>query len=128
MSIAAGTAAPTPVRRCAPEALGRPGRSAGALPRPACLAKALPTTRRARRQGGGMAQQLLSEQRRWIGRRDGRPGFDVTALGFGAATISNHHPSHQLTEAEAVAAVAAAHDTGVRFFDTAPWCTPARPS
>ena len=37
-----------------------------------------------------MASVPLSEQLRFIGKRDGRPGFDVTCLGFGAATISNH--------------------------------------
>ena len=38
-----------------------------------------------------MSSTPLSEQLRFIGQRDGRPGFDVTCLGFGAATISNHH-------------------------------------
>ena len=39
----------------------------------------------------------LSEQLRFIGQRDGRPGFDVTCLGFGAATISNHHEAVRRT-------------------------------
>ena len=63
----------------------------------------------------------LSEERRWVGRRDGRQGFNVTALGFGAATVSNHHDAIQMTEAAAIGAVSAAWDAGVRFFDTAPW-------
>ena len=64
---------------------------------------------------------VLSEATRWLGRRDDRPGFEVSVLGFGAATISNHHPAHQMTEQEAMDAVHAAYDTGVRYFDTAPW-------
>lgn len=68
-----------------------------------------------------MTQVPLSEQTRWIGKRGGRPGMDVTCLGFGAATISNHHSLYQMTEAQAIDAVYAAHDTGVRYYDTAPW-------
>ena len=47
----------------------------------------------------------LSEQTRWLGKRDGRPGTDVTCLGFGAATISNHHDAYQMSEAQAIDAV-----------------------
>jgi hypothetical protein len=63
----------------------------------------------------------LSEELRWLGRRGGREGFEVTSLGFGAATISNHHEPIQMSEAAAIDAVFAAWDTGVRYFDTAPW-------
>ena len=63
----------------------------------------------------------LSEQTRWLGKRDGRPGTDVTCLGFGAATISNHHDAYQMSEAQAIDAVHSAYETGVRFYDTAPW-------
>ena len=67
----------------------------------------------------GMSKMpALSEQQRWLGRRDGRTGFQVSVLGFGAATISNHHPSYQLTDAEAISAVAAAASSGVTFFDS----------
>lgn len=63
----------------------------------------------------------LSATRRWVGRRDGRDGFDVTVLGFGAATISNHHDAIQMTESAAIDACFAAYESGVRYFDTAPW-------
>ena len=66
-----------------------------------------------------MMSAPLSEQLRRLGARDGRPGVEVTALGFGAAPISNI--SGFVSDADALAAVTAAKDCGVGFFDTAPW-------
>ena len=51
-------------------------------------------------------------------RRLGRTGVEVTALGFGGATIGID-PS--VSEAQAQATLQAAWDAGVRYFDTAPW-------
>ena len=58
----------------------------------------------------------LSEERRSLGKRDGRPGFEVTALGLGCGTIAGV-PS----DADALSAVTTAVDIGFGFFDTAPW-------
>jgi D-threo-aldose 1-dehydrogenase len=49
----------------------------------------------------------------------GKTGVKVTQLGFGGASIGELF--HKVPEEEAVAAVRAAWDQGVRFFDTAPW-------
>ncbi|WP_433893739.1 aldo/keto reductase [Streptomyces sp. CA-111067] len=48
----------------------------------------------------------------------GRTGVTVTALGFGAAPIGNLY--RPLAEPDALAAVNAAWDSGIRYFDTAP--------
>ncbi len=48
----------------------------------------------------------------------GRTGVQVTALGFGAASIGNLY--REVPDDEAAAAVRAAWDRGVRYFDTAP--------
>jgi D-threo-aldose 1-dehydrogenase len=52
-------------------------------------------------------------------RRIGRTDVAVTQLGFGGASIGELF--HKVPEEEAVAAVRAAWDQGVRYFDTAPW-------
>jgi D-threo-aldose 1-dehydrogenase len=64
-----------------------------------------------------MASPPLSEQRRTLGGRGGRPGFGVTALGLGCGTIS----SPAISDADALGAVATAVEIGFGFFDTAPW-------
>jgi len=51
-------------------------------------------------------------------RRLGRRGRTVTAIGYGAAPLGNLFTA--VSDAEAEAAVAAAWDAGVRYFDTAP--------
>ena len=51
-------------------------------------------------------------------RRLGATNVEVTVLGFGGATIGGI--SRVLTEAQAQATLAAAFDTGIRLFDTAP--------
>ena len=51
-------------------------------------------------------------------RKLGRTGVEVTALGFGGATIGIN-PS--VTEAQAQETLHAAWDAGLRYFDTAPW-------
>ena len=51
-------------------------------------------------------------------RRLGRSTVQVTALGFGAATLGNLYAP--VTDAQCRAAVDAAWDAGVRYFDTAP--------
>ncbi len=48
----------------------------------------------------------------------GRRGIAVTELGFGAASLGNLYKA--TSETDANAAVTAAHDAGVRYFDTAP--------
>ena len=49
---------------------------------------------------------------------DARPGVGLTELGFGAADLGNlYQPT---TDVESVAAVDAAWDHGIRYFDTAP--------
>ena len=48
----------------------------------------------------------------------GRNGPAVTALGYGAAPLGNLYTP--VSDAEAEAAVHAAWDAGVRYFDTAP--------
>jgi D-threo-aldose 1-dehydrogenase len=48
----------------------------------------------------------------------GKSGVTVTGLGFGAAEIGNLHDA--VSEDEAAAAVDAAWDAGIRYFDTAP--------
>ncbi|HYN70238.1 MAG TPA: aldo/keto reductase, partial [Candidatus Eisenbacteria bacterium] len=52
-------------------------------------------------------------------RRIGRTDVAVTQLGFGGASIGELF--HKVPEEEAVAAVRAAWEDGLRFFDTAPW-------
>ncbi|MCL1869134.1 MAG: aldo/keto reductase [Promicromonosporaceae bacterium] len=52
------------------------------------------------------------------GRAVGRTAVRVTALGFGAAPIGNL--AHPVDPDEAAAAVDAAWDAGIRYFDTAP--------
>lgn len=49
----------------------------------------------------------------------GRTGVQVTQLGFGGASIGEL--THVIDEDEAVGAVRAAWDHGIRYFDTAPW-------
>jgi D-threo-aldose 1-dehydrogenase len=61
----------------------------------------------------------LSEQVRPLGLRNGRSGFGVTTLGFGAAPIANIRGN--VSDEEALAAVKDAKDCGCGFFDTAPW-------
>jgi D-threo-aldose 1-dehydrogenase len=51
-------------------------------------------------------------------RKLGRTGVEVTALGFGGATIGIN-PS--VTEAQAQDTLHAAWEAGLRYFDTAPW-------
>jgi D-threo-aldose 1-dehydrogenase len=48
----------------------------------------------------------------------GRSGVEVTELGFGAASIGNLY--REVPDGDAAAAVEAAWDRGVRYFDTAP--------
>ena len=50
-------------------------------------------------------------------RQVGRSKLNVTPLGFGGGTIG----SPQVSNEDALSTVRAAWDTGVRFFDTAPW-------
>src|SRR5882724_5281716 len=50
--------------------------------------------------------------------RLGKSHVDVTALGFGAASIANLY--FEVSNDDARAALAAAWDHGVRYFDTAP--------
>ena len=47
----------------------------------------------------------------------GKSGLAVTPLGFGGGTIG----SPRVSNADSLATVAAAWETGVRFYDTAPW-------
>lgn len=55
-----------------------------------------------------------------IGRRHvGRTGLSVTELGFGAASLGNLY--REVTRNESYAAVDAAWDVGMRYFDTAPY-------
>ncbi len=49
----------------------------------------------------------------------GRTGLPVTQMGFGAAPLGNLYEA--FSDDEAHATVAAAHDAGVRLFDTAPF-------
>lgn len=51
-------------------------------------------------------------------RRIGRSGLETTLLGFGTAPLGDLY--ERLPEPQAMAAVAAAHEAGVRLFDTAP--------
>ena len=51
-------------------------------------------------------------------KRVGRSGVEVTGLGFGAASIGNLY--REVPDADAAAAVEAAWDRGIRYFDTAP--------
>ncbi|MCQ4080884.1 aldo/keto reductase [Streptomyces sp. RB6PN25] len=51
-------------------------------------------------------------------RRFGRAGFEVTAIGYGAAPIGNIF--RPIEEAQAQNLIAHAWDAGVRYFDTAP--------
>jgi D-threo-aldose 1-dehydrogenase len=48
----------------------------------------------------------------------GRTGLNVTTLGFGAASLGNLY--RETTDDEALAAVDAAWERGIRYFDTAP--------
>ena len=48
----------------------------------------------------------------------GRTSVEVTALGFGAAPIGNLHAA--ISDEDAAAAVQAAWDGGIRYYDTAP--------
>jgi D-threo-aldose 1-dehydrogenase len=48
----------------------------------------------------------------------GRTGVEVTRLGFGAAAMAGLYQA--VPEERALASVAAAHEAGVRYFDTAP--------
>lgn len=52
-------------------------------------------------------------------RRVGKSGLEVMPLGFGAGTIGA--PPPLVSNADAQATVVAAWETGVRFYDTAPW-------
>ena len=49
----------------------------------------------------------------------GRTGVDVTQLGLGGASYGELF--HRVSELDAYAAIQAAWDGGVRYFDTAPW-------
>ncbi|MGI9385330.1 MAG: aldo/keto reductase [Methyloligellaceae bacterium] len=51
--------------------------------------------------------------------RIGETGLEVTALGFGGGTLGD--PDEVIGEDQAEATLAAAHDAGIRYFDTAPW-------
>lgn len=51
-------------------------------------------------------------------RKIGRTSLEVTALGFGGNALGNLYA--EIDEVEARDAVRAAHETGVRYFDTAP--------
>ena len=48
----------------------------------------------------------------------GRSGLQLTTLGFGSTGLGNLHPLQ--TEDGAMATVQAAHDAGLRYFDTVP--------
>ena len=71
----------------------------------------------------------LSQSRRTIGARDGRTGFEVSALGFGAGTIAgwgDFSPTGTWADAspsdgDGLGAVDTAFAGGVSFYDTAPW-------
>jgi D-threo-aldose 1-dehydrogenase len=52
-------------------------------------------------------------------REIGRTGVEVTQLGFGGASIGELNAL--IDEVEAIGAVRAAWDAGIRYFDTAPW-------
>src|SRR5690242_5886801 len=52
------------------------------------------------------------------GRRLGRSGLEVTAVGFGAAPLGDLYA--RLDDATAIAAVEAAYEAGIRLFDTSP--------
>lgn len=52
-------------------------------------------------------------------RRIGETGLEVSALGFGGGTLGD--PNEVIGEDRAEATLAAAHDAGIRYFDTAPW-------
>jgi D-threo-aldose 1-dehydrogenase len=52
-------------------------------------------------------------------RRLGSSAVEVTQLGLGGASYGSLF--HQVSEIEALGAIEAAWDAGVRFFDTAPW-------
>ena len=49
----------------------------------------------------------------------GQSGFEVPVFGFGAAHLGELY--QKLSDANARAAVEAAWESGVRYFDTAPW-------
>jgi D-threo-aldose 1-dehydrogenase len=53
-----------------------------------------------------------------INRRDYRRGGSLTEVGFGSAQLGNHFV--ETTDEESTAAVDAAWDAGIRYFDTAP--------
>ena len=57
---------------------------------------------------------MRPEQRRPIG----NTGVSPTILGFGGASIGNLH--RPVTEEDARAAILAAHEVGISYFDTAP--------
>jgi D-threo-aldose 1-dehydrogenase len=52
-------------------------------------------------------------------RRIGSSGVEVTQLGLGGASYGSLF--HEVPETDALAAISAAWDAGIRFFDTAPW-------
>jgi len=52
-------------------------------------------------------------------RRIGATGLEVTALGFGGATLGDGRDA--LPEAQAAATIDAAYQAGIAYFDTAPW-------
>ena len=54
-----------------------------------------------------------------VRRKLGKSALTVTQLGFGTAPLGGFRA--RLPEAEAVATIAAAHDAGLRFFDTSPY-------
>ena len=73
-------------------------------------------------------QPWLAEERRTTdgpdlmdptGHASGRTDVAVTVLGFGGASIGELF--HKVPEEDAIAAVRAAWDPGIRYFDTAPW-------
>lgn len=71
------------------------------------------------RPGGAVMQPDGSGSARTLPHRTlGRSGVPVTALGFGAAAIGGLY--EDVGEDEAAAAVDAAWDAGMRYFDTAP--------
>ena len=53
------------------------------------------------------------------GTNDGLKDVNVTVLGMGGASLGDLYT--QISDADAAAALLAAHANGVPFFDTAPW-------
>ena len=60
----------------------------------------------------------LSEELRRLGQRNGRDGFEVTCLGFGAAPMARP----ECSDANALGAAATAHASGVGFYVSPAQC------